>query len=396
MSLPNDRELDLLRSDLESDRVERKRSAAERGKIRRNICAFANDLPAHDEPGVIFIGVEDDGRCANLEIGDRLLRTLADMRDDGNILPVPSFTVQKRFLSGCEVVALIVEPSRNPPVRYRGRVWIKVGPTVRQATPDEELRLSERRRAADRLFDSRPVRSASVEDLDLDRLKTGYLPLAVAPDVLQENRRPLGQQLHSLRLLVHDVPVWGAILGFGRDPQGWIPGAYVQFLRIDGRDITDPIRTQKTLTGRLQDVLRRSEELLDLAVSVRTEVAGHARESRRPDYPVDALRQFARNAIMHRNYEGTNAPVRIHWYDDRVEILSPGGLYGRVTPENLGTHITDYRNPLVAEIMHHTGFAQRFGLGIPLARQKLKANGNPEPEFDFRPVQVTVTVRPAP
>ncbi len=329
MSLPNDRELDLLRSDLESDRVERKRSAAERGKIRRNICAFANDLPAHDEPGVIFIGVEDDGRCANLEIGDRLLRTLADMRDDGNILPVPSFTVQKRFLSGCEVVALIVEPSRNPPVRYQGRVWIKVGPTVRQATPDEELRLSERRRAADRPFDSRPVRSASVEDLDLDRLKTGYLPLAVAPDELQENRRPLGQQLHSLRLLVHDVPVWGAILGFGRDPRS-MPGS---------------LHATPSCTGTTKAPTRPSA------------------------------------------FTGTTTVWR-----SSVRAGSTEGSRPRTSEHTSRTTVT----PLSPRSCTILGFAQRFGLGIPLARQKLKANGNPEPEFDFRPVQVTVTVRPAP
>ena len=96
---------------------------------------------------------------------------------------------------------------------------------------------------------------------------------------------------------------------------------------------------------------------------------------------------------MHRRYEGTNTPVRIHWYADRVEIASPGGLYGRMTPENWGKGDTDYRNPLLAEIMANLGFAQRFGLGIPLAEKALRANGNPPPEFRFEQQLVTVTVR---
>ena len=96
---------------------------------------------------------------------------------------------------------------------------------------------------------------------------------------------------------------------------------------------------------------------------------------------------------MHRSYEGTNTPVRVYWYADRVEIASPGGLYGRMTRENFGKGDTDYRNPLLAEIMHHLGFAQRFGLGVPLARRLLTANGNPEPEFHFEPARVVVTVR---
>ena len=80
---------------------------------------------------------------------------------------------------------------------------------------------------------------------------------------------------------------------------------------------------------------------------------------------------------------------------DRIEITSPGGLYGRVTAENFGTGVTDYRNSLVAEIMHHLGFGQRFGLGVPLAGEALRENGNPPSAFDFQPTQVAVTVRPA-
>lgn len=98
---------------------------------------------------------------------------------------------------------------------------------------------------------------------------------------------------------------------------------------------------------------------------------------------------------MHRSYERTHAPVRAYWYSDRIEITSPGGLYGRVTPENFGRGATDYRNPLVAEIMHQLGFSQRFGLEVPLAREALRDNGNPPPEFDFQPTQVAVTLRPA-
>ena len=134
----DERELDRLRVHLESDRVERKQSASDRSKLRRNICALANDLPGHGLPGVIFIGVEDDGGCADTTIDDQLLTKLAGMKDDGNIMPVPSLVVQKHILSGCEIAVIVVEPSRSPPVRYQGRVWVRVGPTVRLATPEED------------------------------------------------------------------------------------------------------------------------------------------------------------------------------------------------------------------------------------------------------------------
>jgi ATP-dependent DNA helicase RecG len=344
---------------------------------------------------VIFVGVEDDGRCAQLNIDDELIKTLAQMRSDGSILPMPSMVVQQKCLGGCTFAAVIVQPSQETPVRYQGRAFVKVGATVQQASPEDERRLSERRRGSDLSFDQRPSPSATFEDLDLEYFAKQYLPQAIAADVLEQNHRTIEQQLTSLRLALKGAPTYGALLAMGVDPQRGVAGAWVQFMRIDGVAITDPIRDQKTLTGRMEDVLRRLDELLELGISVRTDVVSASKETRRPDYPLVALKQLTRNAVMHRTYEGTNAPVRLHWYNDRIEIQSPGGLYGRVTPQNIWEGTTDYRNPLVAEIMHHLGYAQKFGLGLPLTREALHKNGNPPPEFDFQSTAVVATVRPA-
>lgn len=379
----SDNELEALLVDLESDLVERKRSAADGTKLRRTVTAFANDLAGRRIPGVVFVGVEDDGRCSGVPVTDDLLTTLAQIHGDGSVMPLPSITVQKRKLLGCEMAVVIVEPSPDPPVRYEGRVWVKVGPTVQQASAAEERTLLERRRAGDTTFDRRAASGTALEDLDLDFVRREFLPRAIAQDVLESNNRPFEQQLQSLRLSVGGVPTHAALLAFGRDPQRWLPGAYVQFLRIDGSELTDPIRDQKVLTGRLDEVLGRLDDLIDINIATRTDVVSQPVEVRQPDYPAVALQQLTRNAVMHRAYDGTNAPVRVHWYTDRVEVLSPGGLYGEVTPVNFGSGVTDYRNPLVAEIMHHLGFAQRFGLGVPLARKALSGNGNPPPEFTF-------------
>ena len=82
----NDGELLTLLRATESDRVERKASLSDSGRIRQAICAFANDLPDHRQPGVIFLGVNDDGTCANLPITDDLLRNLG-----GNALWTETF-----------------------------------------------------------------------------------------------------------------------------------------------------------------------------------------------------------------------------------------------------------------------------------------------------------------
>jgi ATP-dependent DNA helicase RecG len=106
---------------------------------------------------------------------------------------------------------------------------------------------------------------------------------------------------------------------------------------------------------------------------------------------------MVRNAVIHRTYEGTAAPVRLTWFSDRVEITSPGGPYGAVTLESFGEEgLTDYRNPTLGEAAKALGFIQRFGSGIPRARKALAENGNPAPEFRVEPTYVHVTVRSVP
>ena len=134
-------DLAILWADFESDRVERKASITDGDRIRQAICAFANDMPDHRLPGVLFIGANDDGSCANLPITDRLLQTLASMRSDGNILPFPSMTAQKRTVDACEVAVVEVQPSYTPPVRYNGRVWIRVGPRAQRRRPMKNVDL---------------------------------------------------------------------------------------------------------------------------------------------------------------------------------------------------------------------------------------------------------------
>lgn len=391
----SDEDLEQLAAELESDRVERKASLADRSKIRRSICAFANDLAGLGKPGLIFVGLKDNGGCAGIEVNDDLLQQITNMRSSGDILPPPSLVVQRREIRGCELAVIAVAPSDAPPVRYAGRVWVRVGSSVQAASPQDERALAERRRAADFPFDLRPAPQSTREDLDLYYFLQQYLPAAVDPEVLLENERPADQQLRSLRMLArHGAPTYGALLILGKDPLAWMPGAYVQFVRYDGTELVDaPIKDQKQITGPLHAVLRQIDELLEINISTYTDVTSAERELRHSDYPIVALRQLARNAVMHRNYENTAAPARIYWFSDRVEIHSPGGLYGHVNAENFGKGATDYRNPLVAEAMRVLGYVQKFGMGIALAYSEMQKNGNPPPEFDLQTSHVLAILK---
>ena len=116
-------------------------------------------------------------------------------------------------------------------------------------------------------------------------------------------------------------------------------------------------------------------------------------EKRTALYPIEAVQQITRNAIMHRTYEGTNAPVHVYWYNDRIEVLSPGGVFGGITAENFGKPgFVDYRNPNLAEAMRTFELVQRFGVGIRIARRLLAEAGHPEPKFEINSTHASAII----
>ena len=239
---------------------------------------------------------------------------------------------------------------------------------------------------------------AGLTDLNLDLFQRSYLPSSVSREVLEANQRTIEQQLASLRLVRLDggqlVPTVLGVLVAGNDPLMFVPGAYIQFLRLDGSALTDAVKDAASLSGPLSELLRLTEEKLEAHLESAREFTSGPIEIVRPDYPIVALQQLTRNAVLHRTYEGTAAPVRIQWFSDRIEILSPGGPYGHVNKENFGRPgVTDYRNPHLAEAMRNLGYVQKFGVGIALARKELEKNGNPPLEFEVLDTHVLAIVR---
>lgn len=241
-----EQELKELIAQHEADRIEFTISTKDTDKFSEAVRAFANDLPKHDRPGHLVIGVDDNGRYAGISISDQLLRNLGGLRDDGNIQPLPAISVEKIVTAQGEVAVITVQPALLPPVRYKGRVCIRNGPRRGYATEHEERILIERNVEA---------------------------------------------------------------------------------------------------------------------------------------YPQVAVRELLMNAVMHRDYAST-APLRITWLNDRVEIQSPGGLYGEASRENFPRQ-TSYRNPVVAEAMKGLGYVNRYGRGVLRAQAALEKNGSPPPEFQF-------------
>lgn len=378
-------QLQSLLSELESDRVERTVSVNNTDKFGQAICAFANDFPNHRQPGYLIIGASDDGHPSGLTVTDDLLQNLAALRSDGNIQPLPAITVSKYTLPGGDLAVVEVLPSDLPPVRYKGKVWIRVGPRRATASEQEERILSERRVSSARTFDALPCLESTLADLSEERFYLSYLRRAVDEDVIAENRRPFKLQLASLRLfdLKQDCPTHAGILLLADNPTYYLPGAYVQFVRYAGADMGSDVIDEKRALGDLHTILQTLDLLIDVNLRQYPVPVSALREEIVGDYPKVAARELLINAIMHRNYQ-SNAPVRFYWFADHIEITNPGGLYGDASPENF-PYAVDYRNPIIAEAIRVLGYTNRFGQGVLRTRKALEINRNPPARFTFDP-----------
>ncbi|HMR67135.1 MAG TPA: ATP-binding protein [Anaerolineae bacterium] len=371
-----------LLSDLESDRVERTTSTTNTDKFCEVVCAFANDLPNYRQPGYLLIGVTDTGTLSSLTVTDEILKRLGGIRSDGNVLPQPRMNITKFTFEGGEVAVVEVFPSDLPPVRYKGRVYVRVGPRKAIANEQEERILTERRVVLARSFDARPCPEAKIDDLALGQFDA-YRREAVDPATILANQRPIEHQLASLRFFDPErvCPTYAGILLFGKNPRFFLPGAYIQYLRLPGEQLTELPEDQAEISGDLQSVLQELEGRIRLLIQTKLRPISGLEERLVPDYPEWALRELLMNAVMHRNYD-SNSPIRFYAFSHHIEILSPGGLYGEATPQNFPTR-NSYRNPIIAEAMKALGFVNRFGYGVQRAQALLAQNGNPPAEFEF-------------
>lgn len=371
-------------ADMESDWIERTTSIRE-DKLGPVICAYSNDYPNHKHSGYILLGVKDDGTLANMTWTDEHLQAIGNVKSNGKILPQPSMVISPvfKFPEG-EVVVIEVKASTYPPVRFDGRCWIRVGPRRDKASLEEERILTERRASYAKTYDLVPALGSQLDDISLDLFKISYLKSAIDKETLAENGRTIEEQLASLRFYdqKEKCPSVAGILMFGLNPEFYLPGAYIQFIKFSGRDMTSDVEYEKKFSGALITELRLLDEFIKSNVVKERPVKKVSfQETKIQNYPYWALRELIMNAVMHRNYE-SNAPIYIYEFSSRIEIINPGGLFGEATPQNF-PNASDYRNVVIAEAMKVLGYVNRFNYGVKRAKAELIQNGNGEPDFDL-------------
>ena len=206
------------------------------------------------------------------------------------------------------MAVVTVMPSDMPPVKFDGRIWIRTGPRRSLVNAQEERMLIEKRRFGNLPFDMQPMPVAQLDDLSRPAFEHDYLPQAFADDVLLGNDRSYEERLASCRMIVSPkdtTPTIVGLLAVGKSPQDFLPGAYIQFLRIAGKELADPVIDSEDIRGGIVAMLRLAEEKLKAHNRMAVDVTSQPTHRISAPYPHAALLQLLYNAVLHRTYEGT-------------------------------------------------------------------------------------------
>ncbi len=247
--------------------------------------------------------------------------------------------------------------------------------------------------------DERPVDRATLQLLDRDKLH--HYMESMRRDRPGFSRLTEEQALEMLNITRRGVPTLAAVLNFGLFPQGFfpqlgitaivVPGTAIGDVDQDGARFIDNKRIGGTIAEMVEEALLFCRRNMKVKTIISRETGIRKDQT---EYPVDALREAILNALIHRDYsmhtEGT--PVQLDFFTDRVEIHSPGSLYGRMSVEQLGIARPDLRNPALAVMAETLTAAEHRYSGIPTMRSAMKEWGLPEPKFENRRNEFVVTL----
>ena len=246
--------------------------------------------------------------------------------------------------------------------------------------------------------DEQPVERAVLNMLDRQKLQE-YIDKRTA-DRPGFSHMTETQMLEMLNITRGGVPTLAAVVNFSVYPQGYFPQLAVTAVSVPGREIGDTAadsarfldnrRIEGTITEMLEQTLHFCRKNMKVRTVINPET-GLRRD--RTEYPVSAIREAVLNALIHRDYsaysEGT--PIQVNLFTDRMEIHSPGGLYGRMTVDQLGYARPDLRNPALAVMAETISGAENRYSGIPTIRREMNAYGLPAPVFENRRNEFVVT-----
>ncbi|MCD8018463.1 MAG: putative DNA binding domain-containing protein [Clostridiales bacterium] len=358
-------------------------------KLYDTISSFSNQ----DSGGTFIFGLDEKNGFVKVGVYDAQDLQKKVMEYCEQMTPVvrPVFTV-------CDEEEMVFVSAEIPPVDIADRPCFKTakgrlrGSYVRVGDADKPMTEYEvygyeafRKKYRD---DIRGIEGMSINALDPIKLD----------EYLSKKRkdRPnlaflsLEQQYEFTNITRGNQITLAALLLFGIYPQAYfpqlsiiatcVPGLEIGDVDLYGNRFTDTKRIEGTLSDMLDDALTFVRKNMRTATKIERKTGARIDL---PQYPMDAVREAVLNALVHRDYSfhTEGMPIQLIMYSDRMEIINPGGLYGRLTVDQLGYAQPDTRNPVLVTAMETLGKTENRYSGIPTIRYAMKTQSLPEPVF---------------
>ena len=246
----------------------------------------------------------------------------------------------------------------------------------------------------DHIFeDTRPTRRASIDDLDKEELTKYVNKLKEAKPNFAKNDFDKCLKLCSITDTSEEnvYPTLAGTMIFGEYPQAYYPQLFIACVVVPGIELGDTgamgerFIDNKRIEGTIEEMIAGAMNFLTRNMKTSVIIDSNGQRINRTEYPLEALREAIANALIHRDYstQTENAYVSVYMYNDRIEIINPGILYGTNKLEKLGTATTmEARNPTIVRILEEKGdVIENRHSGIPTMKREMKKFGLPEPEF---------------
>lgn len=357
----------------EGRRLEFKAELPENSDLAKTVVAFANDAG-----GDLFIGIADNPRAV---VGVEEDKLMAIEEKISNLIfdrCYPAILPEVKFISqnNKHLIQVTIFRGSTPPyyLKDKGKLqgtYIRVGSTNRLA--DETIIAELERRKRNISFDSEVVPEKTAKELNIESFKTIF-------------KEKTGEDLdeHALRkielvkeLQDKEYPTNAMIL-FSDDSlrNSMFHYAKVECARFKGVS-SDEFIDQKSITTNIATQAEEAYNFILRHINKGAIVKGIYTVSRW-EYPVKAIREVIRNAVVHRDYSLTGKDVKVAIYDDMVEVTSPGLLPPSIDYAAMESRQSDARNKVIAPIFKRLGIIDQWGNGLKLIADELKEYPNIE------------------
>ncbi|MEA2082024.1 MAG: ATP-binding protein [Elusimicrobiota bacterium] len=339
----------------ESETIELKKSTSE---LKEAIISMVAILNKHNG-GELYFGIKDDGRVVGQDAGNRTLRDISRAISE-KIEPKIYPGIRLLKLDG-KVCIKITFKGKNTPYFASGRAYIRVADENRQMSARALENLIVKKNKNKLRWDKEACPQAKVADISAKKLKA-FLKIAGLKYDTALNA------LAKLKILSGRKLMNAAVILFAKTPQKFFPNAKLR-CAVFAREDTALIIDRKEFEGDIFYLIEKAQEYIMEHLHIGMRVEGLYRIDV-PEIDKEAFREAIINAFCHRDYREYDS-VNIAIFKDRLEIRSPGLLYGGLTIEKIRTEsVLERRNELIAGLFHRIHIVEKWGRGISLILSK--------------------------